>query len=243
MHPALASARPLVFAHRGGSTLAPENTIAAFDRGMAAGADGLELDVRLSRDGIVVVHHDSLLDRTTTGTGPLREKTAADLASLSVPTLADVLARYPTARMIIELKESRVELAEAVIAAVRTARAIDRVCLGSFSTSVLRATRRLDTKVATSAGQFDARLALYRSWIGLSPGGVAYQAFQVPEMSGRTRVVSPRFVRLAHRAGLIVQVWTVDDPDDMRRLLSWGVDGIISDRPDIASEVVREFAA
>ena len=89
----------------------------------------------------------------------------------------------------------------------------------------------------------DVRLALYRSWIGVSPGRVPYQAFQVPEVSGRTRVVSPRFVKLAHTAGLVVQVWTVDEPDDMRRLLDWGVDGIISDRPDLAAQVVRDWAA
>src|SRR3954468_8853797 len=95
MHPALASTRPLVFAHRGGSKLAPENTIAAFDRGLAEGADGLELDVQLSRDGTVVVHHDRRLDRTTTATGPLCERTAAELAALGVPALRDVLGRYP----------------------------------------------------------------------------------------------------------------------------------------------------
>ena len=87
----------------------------------------------------------------------------------------------------------------------------------------------------------DVRLALYRSWVHLSPGRTAYQAFQVPEMSGRTRVVSPRFIRLAHKSGLVVQVWTVDDPADIRRLLDWGVDGIISDRPDVAVEVVRKW--
>src|SRR5439155_23964984 len=122
------------------------------------------------------------------------------------------------------------------------ARAIDTVCLGSFSVSALRAARRFDPEVATSAGLFEARLALYRSWINVSPGRVPYQAFQVPEISGATRVVSPRFVRLAHQAGVAVQVWTVDDPADMRRLLEWGVDGIITDRPDIAVEVVRDWA-
>jgi glycerophosphoryl diester phosphodiesterase len=87
----------------------------------------------------------------------------------------------------------------------------------------------------------DVRLALYRSWINVSPGRVSYKALQVPETFGRTRVVSPRFVRLAHKAGIVVQVWTVDEPDDIRRLLDWGVDGIISDRPDIAAEVVRDW--
>jgi glycerophosphoryl diester phosphodiesterase len=230
MHPALASTRPLVFAHRGGSKLAPENTIAAFDRGMATGADGLELDVRLSKDGVAMVHHDRLLDRSV-----------ADLTTLNVPTLRGVFARYPTARIIVELKEARADLARAVIDDVHRARALDRVCLGSFSAGVLRTLRAMEPRIATSGGQFDVRLALYRSWINLSPGHPAYQAFQVPEISGRTRVVSPRFIKLAHKAGLAVHVWTVDEPDDIRRLLDWGVDGIISDRPDVAVEIAGRY--
>src|SRR6186713_2428144 len=111
MHPALTSTRPLVFAHRGGSRLAPENTMEAFDAGMAAGADGLELDVHLSRDGVVVVHHDRLLDRTTKARGPLRARSAAELESLGVPALRDVLARHHSARVIIELKERGADLA------------------------------------------------------------------------------------------------------------------------------------
>jgi glycerophosphoryl diester phosphodiesterase len=231
-----------VFAHRGGSRLGPENTIAAFDRGLAAGADGLELDVHLSRDGVVVVHHDATLDRTTRGTGPLARRTAAELAALDVPTLADVLARYPQTPIIIELKQPEAALAEAVVRDVRRAHAAGRVCLGSFSVAVLRAARGMAPEIATSGGRFEVRVALYRSWLGFSPGRVAYRAFQVPETSGSTRVVSPRFVRLAHKAGLAVQVWTVDEPQDIRRLLSWGVDGIISDRPDVAAAVVKEWS-
>src|SRR5438309_6091732 len=94
------STRPLVFAHRGGAALAPENTMAAFDRGMALGADGLELDVRLSRDGVVVVHHDATLDRTTALRGPLVGRSARELADAGVPLLAEVLARHAGARVI-----------------------------------------------------------------------------------------------------------------------------------------------
>ncbi len=241
MHAALTSSRPLVFAHRGGSKIGPENTITAFDRGLAAGADGLELDVHLSRDGVVVVHHDRLLDRTTPATGPIAHRTAAELAEVDVPTLRDVLARYPRTRIIIELKEANVALATAVVSEVQQAGASDHVCLGSFSVTALRAARAAAPGMATSAGRFEVRMALYRSWMHLSPGRVPYRAFQVPETSGSTRVVSPRFVKLAHQAGLAVQVWTVDEPDDIRRLLDWGVDGIISDRPDVAAEVVRDW--
>ena len=84
-------------------------------------------------------------------------------------------------------------------------------------------------------------MALYRSWIDCRPAGSRIRRFRCPKSSGRTRVVSPRFVKLAHKAGLAVQVWTVDEPDDIRRLLDWGVDGIISDRPDVAAETVRDW--
>jgi glycerophosphoryl diester phosphodiesterase len=205
------------------------------------GADGLEIDVQLSRDGLVVVHHDDRLDRTTRATGPLAHRTAAELAELDVPLLRDVLARYPRTRIIIELKQGGSALSRAVVEDVRRAGAEGRVCLGSFAVTSLRAARALAPDIATSGARFEVRMALYRSWLGLSPGRVKYQAFQVPETSGDTRVLSPRFVQLAHKAGLAVQVWTVDEPDDMRRLLDWGVDGIISDRPDVAVEVVRDW--
>ena len=231
-----------MFAHRGGSKIGPENTIPAFDRGLAAGADGLELDVHLSRDGLVVVHHDRVLGRTNRGAGRVREKTAEELAAFDVPTLAAVLQRYAGARIIIELKEPGADLARAVVEEVRYAQAAGRVCLGSFSARALRAARMLDAGLATSAGKTEVRLALYRSRVGLSPGRVPYHALQVPELSRTTRIVSPRFVRLAHKAGLVVQVWTVDEPEDIRRLLEWGVDGIISDRPDIAVETVKNWA-
>src|SRR5437870_2409665 len=100
-HAFFASTRPLVFAHRGGSALAPENTMAAFDRGMACGADGFELDVRLSRDGVVVVHHDRTLDRTTTLRGAVDERVAAELERATVPTLASVLDRHREVRVIV----------------------------------------------------------------------------------------------------------------------------------------------
>jgi len=232
-HPFFSSSRPLVFAHRGGSALALENTIAAFDNGLALGADGLELDVHLSRDGIVVVHHDRTLDRTTTLGGPIAERTADELARADVPTLADVLGRYRDVRIIIEMKVNRAELAAAIIDVVRRADAVERVCLGSFGLRVLRAARALEPRVATSAAREEVRWALYRSWCRWPVRRVSYAGYQIPEMAGRTRVVSPRFVEYAHRAGLGVQVWTVDAEADARRLLDWGVDALITDRPDI----------
>jgi glycerophosphoryl diester phosphodiesterase len=241
-HPFFASPRPLVFAHRGGSALAPENTIAAFDQGLALGADGLELDVHLARDGVVVVHHDRRLDRTTALRGPVVERTGDELRRAGVPTLAEVLARYREARIIVEMKVNDAALAAATVDVVRRAGAVDRVCLGSFGLRVLRAARAIEPAIATSGGREEVRWALYRSWCRWPVSRVAYSGYQIPEMSGRTRVVSPRFVEYAHDAGLGVQVWTVDTAADARRLLGWGVDALITDRPDIVVPLVATWS-
>ncbi|HEY3043430.1 MAG TPA: glycerophosphodiester phosphodiesterase [Vicinamibacterales bacterium] len=308
-HPFFSARRPQVFAHRGGSALAPENTMAAFDRGLALGADGLELDVRLSRDGVVVVHHDRTLERTTNLSGPIANHTADELAradagysflwgppadgpirlkpdptsggpirlkpdptsggpirlkpdptgggpirlkpdptaaefpfrgrGITIPTLAAVLARYRDVPVIVELKVNHPDLARAVVGVVREADAIDRVCLGSFGFVVLREARRLEPALATSAAREEVRLALYRSWCRWPVVRVRYGGYQVPEWSGRTHVVSLRFVEDAHAAGLGVQVWTVDTEPDAGRLLDWGVDALITDRPDIIVPFVR----
>src|SRR5262249_55863317 len=137
-HPFFTASRPLAFAHRGGAALAPENTLAAFEKAAALGADGLEMDVQFSRDGVVVVHHDRTLDRTTVLRGPVADRTARELAAASVPILADVLARHGDMRIIVELKVNAAELADAVVDVVRGAGAVDRVCIGSFGRRALR---------------------------------------------------------------------------------------------------------
>jgi glycerophosphoryl diester phosphodiesterase len=263
--------RPLVYAHRGGAALRPENTIASFDYGLSLGADGLEFDVRLSRDGVVVVHHDATLERTTNGAGDLSALTADELGRIDaghwftpadsrrkpggepgpfpyrgqghgIPRLHQVLMRYPGVPLIIELKMNEPELARRTIEEVRAAGAVERVAIGSFGWRALRATRRLEPRIPTGASREEVRLALYRSWLRWPLGKESYREFQVPERSGPTRIVSRRFIAHAHRAGLPVKVWTVNDPADMRRLLEWGVDGLISDRPDLAVAAVATVA-
>jgi glycerophosphoryl diester phosphodiesterase len=255
--------RPRVFAHRGGCALGPENTIAAFDRGLAAGADGLELDVRLSADGMVVVCHDETLDRTTDGMGPVSMKTAAQLSrvdagyhftdaagthpfrgcGVNVPTLRAVLERYPSALMIVEMKPDTAEMASAVVAEIRRAGAVDRVCAAGYGSRSLAAARAALPAMASGASRTEVRLALYRSWAAWPVVRPAYGGYQVPEHAGTLRIVSPRFIRHAHRAGLDVQVWTVDEADDMQRLLAWGADALISNRPDLAVTVRDEFVS
>jgi glycerophosphoryl diester phosphodiesterase len=245
--PFYVSDRPLVFAHRGGCALGPENTIKAFDTGLAAGADGLELDVHLSADHVVVVHHDETLERRTNGTGPVAARTAAELARLDagdgqgVPALRDVQRRYPDVPIIIELKVDSAAMGEAVARVVTDAGAVDRVCVGGFGARGVAAARAAAPGLASSASHLEVRWALYRSWIGWPARHLPYGGFQVPETAQGHRIVSPRFLRHAHRTGLKVQVWTVDDEADMRRLLDWGVDALISNRPDLAVRVRNEL--
>jgi glycerophosphoryl diester phosphodiesterase len=252
--PCFAASCPLVFAHRGGCALGPENTLAAFDLGVSAGADGIELDVHLSADGVVVVCHDAWLDRTTNAWGPVATHTAAELArvdagcryvdargvsafrnqGVGIPTLADVLRRYQDRLVIVEMKVDSADMGRAVAGVVRAAGAVDRVCAAGYGRRSLGAARTALPDMATSACHGEVRLALYRSWAGWPVRDAPYGGYQVPEKAGLLRVVSPRFVRHAHRAALEVHVWTVDEEADMARLLRWGVDGLISNRPDVA---------
>ena len=255
-HPAFRRERPLVFAHRGGRAYRPENTMIAFAHGLACGADGLEMDVHLASDGEVVVCHDATLDRTTDATGPVAGRTSAELAAVDagcrfgdagrlpfrgqhvgVPRLRDVLARFRGTRAIVEMKRDDPAMADAVVAIVRDLNLVDTVCLGSFGAMVLGRVRQLAPEIATSGSRREVRVALYRSWIRWPARHVAYQAHLVPEATGGHRVVTPRFVRDAHRAGVVVHVWTVNEEADMRRLLDWGVDGLITDVPDAAVRV------
>jgi len=234
---------PLVFAHRGGSALAPENTMAAFERAVALGSDGVELDVRASRDGRVMVHHDSTLDRTTTLRGPLKERTAEELARADVPELRDVLALCRERRVIIEIKVNDAAFGRLVVDEVRRAKMVERVCVGGFRRGVLKAVRAEEPALATSAAREEVRLALYRTWLRWPVMQPAYDGYQIPEMAGSTRVVSARFVEYAHAASLGVQVWTVDDEPSAHRLLGWGVDALITDRPDVMVPLVRAFTS
>lgn len=227
--------------------------MAALDNGLALGADGLEIDVQLSRDGVPVVIHDRTLDRTTDHQGPVSALTAAELArvdagyhftrdgaqpfrgqGIGVPRLDAVLAKHRM-RIILEMKGGEPELARAVGAAIKQADAIERICVGSFYQPSIDTLRAEHPEIVTSASESEARWTLHRSWVRWPfTRKRKYCAFQVPEHAGRMRVVSASFVRHVHREGHTIQVWVVNDPAGMRRLLDWGVDGIISDVPDLA---------
>ncbi len=160
---------------------------------------------------------------------------------MCVPTLREVLARYPAHRFIVELKDDGERIANAAVEVVREAGALARVCFGSFHRDAIRAVRRRAPDVATSGARDEVFRAIVCSRLGFLPPFHAYRALQVPELRENVRVVTPRFVRAAHRSGVPVQVWVIDGPEEIRRLLGWGVDAVITDRPDVAVRAVAEF--
>jgi glycerophosphoryl diester phosphodiesterase len=252
--------RVSVIAHRGGSKLRPENTFEAFDYACQLGVDAIECDVHLSCDGEVVVIHDFTLERTTDGHGPTEALTARELERLDagfhfqpdhgfpyrgrgsgVPRLSELLARYPNIPVVIEIKGDRPEVAERTIEVVRHAKAMDRVLIGGFSDPVLKAARRLVPEMATSASVLEARAALTRSYLFLAPKPTGYRLFQMPLRLRGRQTLRRSFVKAARRAGIPVQAWIVDDPKEMRRVIDWGVTGIITDRPDVGLEVLGKL--
>lgn len=225
------AALPIV-GHRGAAADHPENTLLSFDEALEQGADALELDVRVSADGQAVVIHDATVDRTTSGSGLVSAFTVAQLRALDagagqpVPTLDDVLARYPDTPLILEVKEEAV--AAAAAATLLRHGAANRVLVGSFVHTALRPFRR---GFYVSASRRETAMSWVAARVGASVPGLGVHAFTVPEMHGRLRVVDEAFVRASRRRGRPVHVWTIDEPDRARRLRGLGVAGIITNRP------------
>ncbi len=224
---------PLAFAHRGGALDAPENSIEAFDNALAAGYRYLETDVHLSADGVVVALHDDRLDRVSAHRGAVNELTWAELRNAkiaesgTIPRLADLLERFPTARFNIDPKSD--EVVEPLIDVIQALRAVDRVCVGSFSDRrIARASERLGPRLCTSPGPRGIA-KLRAASLGAPLGPVPYGCVQVPVQVRNVPIVTERFVEAMHRRNLDVHVWTIDDEGEMDRLLDLGVDGIMTD--------------
>jgi glycerophosphoryl diester phosphodiesterase len=228
------------FAHRGGAREAPENSLAAFTHAADLGFIHLETDVRPTRDGVAVLHHDATLDRTTDGLGEVRTRTWRDIRAVrmedgSTPLrLEELLEALPHAHITIDAKEAGSVVA--LVDAVRRSRASDRVCVTSFSARRLQRARRLlppGTESSAHPWEVLALRALPRD-----PALPRVHRVQVPVRSMGITLVEPGLIARAHRLGLAVDVWTVDDPIEMRRLLALGVDGIMTDSPSVLREVL-----
>ena len=234
-HPFLPERPPVAIAHRGGAEEAPENTVEAFAAAVALGYRYLETDAHATRDGEVVAFHDPRLD----GGGAIAELLLEEVQAVApVPRLADVLLRWPDARVNIDPKAD--ECVAPLLALLDRLDAWDRVCVGSFSDRRLRRVRgHTRGRACTSMGPAAVAAARAAAATGRMPR-LGARCLQVPIRWGRTPIVTPGFVRAAHRSKLHVHVWTVDDPATMHELLDLGVDGIMTDRPRVLAEV---FAA
>jgi len=235
----------LAIAHRGGAGLAAENTMEAFARSYALGLRYLETDVRLSADGVLVVFHDANLDRVTDGRGPLSTMSYPQLLRLRVsrrhviPTLSDVLEAFPDACFTIDLKDERAgaELARVVL---QTGSA-HRVCVAGAWDSWLRKLRvQVGPELSTALGwrHLATLVASSHARVGIPRVRFRGTFAHVPLHVGRLPVYGERLIAQARRMGISIIVWTVDDPDQMHRLLDAGVAGIITDRPDVLREVL-----
>jgi glycerophosphoryl diester phosphodiesterase len=243
-----------VIAHRGGRSLGPESTLYTFQRALDIGVDVLEVDVRTTKDGKLIVLHDRTVDRTTDGSGPVSDFTLAKLKTLDagyrwspdhgqtfpmrgkglrIPTLAELFEAFPNVRINIEIKETRSAEIASLCRLIRDYQMNDRVMVAAFDVSPLKKFRAQCPRVATSAGFREAFLFYGLQWAYLeniySPPA---QALQVPEYYGSRQVVTPRFLEAAHDRNMRVHVWTVNDTTSMQQLIDLGVDGIMTDYPE-----------
>ena len=242
----------LAFAHRGGAAYPPnvgrENTLHAFGEAVALGYRYLETDVHASADGGLLAFHDPLLDRVSSGTGAVADRTTAELADVRIggqdpiPTFDALLDAFPDARFNVDAKADAA--VEALVEAIRRHDAYERVCVSSFSAARLHRLRRLlGRRVPTAASSRGVLLHRFVPWLTRVLDSPA-PALQVPvttRVRGRTvRITTAGLVRAAHRRGKQVHVWTVDDRPTIERLLDLGVDGIFTDRPDTLRTVLVE---
>lgn len=254
--------RPLVIAHQGGDELWPGNTLFAFQNAADLGVDVLEMDLHITADGVLVLIHDETVDRTTNGTGEVEALTLEELKQLdagydwsmddgattpfrgqgiTIPTLEEVFSTFPNYRMTIEIKKTNVSMAKPFCNMIREYNMEDKVLVASFHDERLDEFRAECPEVATSSARTETTVfvLLTKAFLGgfYSPH---FYALQVPQESSGITVMTEGFVRAAHARNLAVEPWTINDEETMRKFITWGVDGIITDRPDIMLKILNE---
>jgi glycerophosphoryl diester phosphodiesterase len=255
--------RPLTIAHRGGALLWPENTIYAFGNALDIGADVFEMDLFITSDGIPVVIHDDTVDRTTNGSGRISDFSLTQLQALDagyrfnsidssnqfpyrgqgirIPTLQEVFERFPSTPMIIEIKKDDPTLIRKTGELIQQYNRESLSKVGSFSTKILNDFRTQFPEIETGAGSNEVTIfyVLHRLFLSGYVIPVA-TGFQVPEFQGPLHVANRRFIADAQRKGLRVDAWTINDEVTMNRLLDIGIDGLITDRPDLAQRIIQQ---
>ncbi len=251
--------QPLVFAHQGGEGAAPSNTMFAFRMAAAAGSDVLDTDLHMTADGVLVLIHDETVDRTSNGTGAVRDLTLAELRTLDfgyhvtaddgshpfrgqgigIVTVEELFTEFGTAagdrqlRFGIEIKQAAAAAATRLCDLIRRVGFEHRVLVSSFSQPNLDVFRDACPDVATSATEDEVRTFYMLHRLGLQ-GLIrpAYKSFQVPEYSGDTLIFSPGFVEDARAHNLTIVPWTINDDEDLQRMIALDVSGINTDYPE-----------
>ena len=244
LHPFLDARLPLAFAHRGGASDAPENTMPAFQNAINLGYRYLETDVHATSDGVLLAFHDDDLARTCATPGRISEMVYEQvrLARVNgrepIPLMADLLSTWPDARINIDCKSDNALCP--LIDLLTETNCLDRVCVGSFSDARLQTIRdHFGPALCTSLGPKEVARLRLRSWLRRKPQFASANAAQIPLKQGPITVTDKNLVDAAHDAGLQVHVWTIDDVSEMKHLLDIGVDGIMTDRPAVLREVLQ----
>jgi glycerophosphoryl diester phosphodiesterase len=236
---------PLPFAHQGGASDFPENTMRAFQHAVDLGYRYIETDVHATRDGVLVAFHDDTLDRVTDRTGIIGDLLWAEVRQARVgpdddriPLLEDLLGTWPDVRVNIDPKHDA--SVTPLVEVLERTTSFDRVCIGAFSDRRLARVRRLTGgRVCTSMGPGEvARLRAASFGAPTGRFAAACACAQVPTVAARRPLVDRRFVSAAHRRGLQVHVWTINDESEMERLLDLEVDGIMTDSPTVLKQVL-----
>jgi len=244
VHPFLEHSLPLAFAHQGGGLEAVENTWPAFEHAVELGYHYLETDAQATSDGVLIAFHDDTLDRVTDRTGPIREQPWSEVSRArtrvgghELVRIDELVERWPQVRFNIDAKGKG--SVEPLVEIVRRLERFDSVCLASFSDSRIRRLRRraAPARICTNTGRWATVALRLGSFLPIRLP-FASDAAQVPTRVGPVPVVDRRFVAAAHRNGLQVHVWTIDDRDEMQRLLDLGVDGLMTDRPGVLKDVL-----
>ncbi|HJR87902.1 MAG TPA: glycerophosphodiester phosphodiesterase [Acidimicrobiia bacterium] len=244
---------PVIIAHRGSRLLWPENTTTGFEKAAGYGAKFIETDLRVSADGVLHCFHDAFLDRTTDGSGPIGSHSAEDLQRLDagyhhrignaypfrgqgvgVPTFSLVLEAFPNFGFVVDLKNDGV--VEPLARMIKDRDLAHRLIVGSFSTDRLLRLREIcGRQLATSTGPAETVKAIVAGRVGarVDPFGSTTVALQVPVSWYGVPVVTNQLIEVAHRFGKLVHVWTINEVQEMKRLLELGVDGVITDRVDL----------
>jgi glycerophosphoryl diester phosphodiesterase len=266
--PFFESERLMVIAHQGGELLAPSNTMSAFQGAVDMGVDALEFDIHITKDGHLVAIHDPTVDRVTNGTGPVEELTLEEIQGLDagydfedlngeksyrgkgayIPTVDEIFTAFPDMKMVIEIKDdipaNRLEEAAGNLwTLIEKHGTEDQVLVAAFDQKIVDTFAEVSHgKTALGGGRQEIKNFVVMHTLFLrnfyTP---SVDAFQIPVSEGKIDLTAKKYINGAHRRGIDVHYWTIDDKETMEKLIRKGADGIITNRPDVMLELLEEM--